>query len=172
VVCLRCGLLVRQLQYSASKQRRLGGTGRGLQLTGTSVTATNSGGILQFTNAAPTLTISGTGAGIIITNGTLAYRGVSAVDLLANAGGAGTVGAFTWQGVNTLRLNNSTSTTASAYTFANNLGAKNYAGLELINGTNRLSNALTLDGSHGGTLLLSNTTAVVTGGVTLVVPCR
>ncbi|MCX6995610.1 MAG: PKD domain-containing protein, partial [Kiritimatiellaeota bacterium] len=144
--------------------------GGGLQLNGTADTVTNAGGILQFTSATPPLTISGTGAGVTLVSGTLAYRGVTNVDLNANAGGAGTVGAFTWAGVNTLRLNASTSTTVSAYTFANNLGAKNYAGLELVGGTNRLGNAIILDGSHGGTLLLSNTTAVIAGGVTLVGP--
>ncbi|MEI7901274.1 MAG: autotransporter-associated beta strand repeat-containing protein, partial [bacterium] len=73
---------------------------------------------------------------------------------------------FTWSGSNTFRFDSSTETGGGNYTFANNLGAKNYTGLELY-GTSTLARPITLDGAHGGTLLLNGATATVTGGITL-----
>jgi hypothetical protein len=136
--------------------------------TGNVATVT-SGAILQVQTATPAVTI-GAGAGNVVnfSNSTLAYKGVSStsVNLLDGNTGVTGVGLFTWTGINTFRMDTSTETGGTNYTFANNLGVKNYTGLELL-GITTMARAITLDGSNGGTLLLSGATATVTGGVTL-----
>ena len=131
---------------------------------GNTVTMTN-GGILQVTSASPGISIGGNATnGFYMTGGTMSYRGVGGVNMNANTSGSG-VGQtkFNWSGFNTLRLDNSTSSTS--YTFANNLGAKNYTALELINGASA-SGTLTVD--VGGTLrgngTASGTVTVNSGG--------
>ena len=134
--------------------------------TGNSVTV-QTGGVLQFKTATPTITITA-GSSITMNSGTLCYKGVSSTSanlLNGNAAGSG-VGIFTWTGSNTFRLDGSTETGGSNYTFANNLGAKNYTALELY-GTSTMARAITLDGTHGGSLHLNGSTATITGGVTL-----
>ena len=131
-----------------------------------------SGATLQVQTAAPAVTIgTGIGNAVNFTNSTLAYKGVSSTssNLLDGNTGATGVGLFTWAGINTFRLDTSTETGGTNYTFANNLGAKNYTGLELY-GATTLARAITLDGSNGGSLLFSGATSTVTGGVTLTGP--
>ena len=137
--------------------------------------ACTNGGVLQFTTAAPTITINSLntdlslGNKVLVENGVLAYRGVSGVILTNNQAATG-VGRFDWQGKNTLRLNNSTATNtlAGGYTFADNLGSTNYTRLEMINGATAINGmGVTIDGAHGGSLLLSNAVAGFTGGLTL-----
>lgn len=137
--------------------------------TGNTVTV-QTGGVLQFKTATPTVTIAA-GSSITMNGGTLSYKGVSSTstNLLNGNAAASGVGIFTWTGTNTFRLDGSTETGGSNYTFANNLGAKNYTALELY-GTSTIARAITLDGSHGGSLLLSGSTATITGGVTLTGP--
>ena len=138
--------------------------------TGNTLTI-QTGGTLQFTNVTPTLTIgAGAGNAATINGGTLSYKGLTNTNLLnSNTGGTGTVGAFTWSGNNTFRLNASNDSGSGAFTFANNLGAKNYTGLELL-GTSSITRAIGIDGTNGGTLLLDGATATVTGGITLIGP--
>jgi len=132
--------------------------------TGNSLTI-DTGGILQLKAVAPAVTIA-SGNSIAINGATLSYKGLTHTNLLnSNTGGAGTVGAFVWAGSNTFRLNGSNDTGSGTYTFANHLGAKNYAGLELF-GTASLTRAIVLDGSHGATLLLDGAT-VALGGIRL-----
>ncbi|MEI6607318.1 MAG: autotransporter-associated beta strand repeat-containing protein, partial [Verrucomicrobiota bacterium] len=142
--------------------------------TGNTVTV-DTGGILQFKTATPTLTIgAGAGNAITINGGTLSYKGATGVDMSANKTAGVGVGAFTWSGLNTFRLDssltNTTDTGATAYTFANDLGATNYTALELLGTTSKtttITRAITIDGTHSGTLLVNNVTATVTGGITL-----
>jgi autotransporter-associated beta strand protein len=133
--------------------------------TGNTVTV-DTGGILQFKSATPTLTIAA-GNSITLNGATLSYKGLTNPGLLeSNNGGAGTVGAFIWSGSNCFRLNGSSDTGSNTYTFGNHLGARNYTALELL-GSAALTRAITLDGSHGATLLLDGATATVGGGITL-----
>jgi hypothetical protein len=140
-------------------------------------TLTNNGGILQFTTANPTVTDANSDAAVskmVIANGTVSYRlSGGVVNLTDNWADTGTgIGGtnVVWSGNNALRLNNSTATNsvAAGYVFANNLGATNYTRLELVNGTNVLTGTgVTIDGVHGGSLVLSNTVAVFRGGLIL-----
>ena len=128
----------------------------------------SSGGILQFTAASPTMTLYSAST-VMINGGVLSYSGVTGVDMSANkTATANTVGYFTWQGNNTLRLNGSTDTGGGGanYTFANNRGATNYTALQLY-GTTSISRPITFDGANGGSLLVNGATATVSGGVTL-----
>ncbi len=134
--------------------------------TGNTVTV-QTGGVLQFKTATPTITIAA-GSSITMNSGTLSYKGVSSTstNLLNGNAAASGAGIFTWTGGNTFRLDSSTETGGSNYTFANNLSAKNYTALELY-GTSTMARAITLDGSHGGSLLLNGSTATIAGGVAL-----
>lgn len=125
------------------------------------------GGILQFTSAAPAMAFyNNGGSAVTINGGGLSYRGVTGVDMGASkTATSNTVGAFTWAGSNAFRLNGSTETGAGDYTFASNLGANNYAALQLY-GACSISRSITFDGDNGGSLLLSGATATV-GGITL-----
>jgi hypothetical protein len=132
-------------------------------------TLTNRGGILQFSRATPTIAITNAPAnGIMIDGGTVSYRNVGAANVTNNWSetGIGTNG-IAWQGANRFRLDNATGVVAAAtgYTFATNqpMGAKNYAGLELVNGRTAIGSNITI-GAAGGSVLFSNTTATI-GGV-------
>ena len=130
----------------------------------------NAGGILQFRSALPTITTgSGAGNGTTFKNGTLSYKSVVGADMSANKTTGVGVGQFLWTGINAFRLDDSTDTSTTPYTFANNLGATNYATLEMV-GTTDVTRAITVDGGRGGALYLSNASAAVTGGITLIGP--
>lgn len=155
----------------------------GVTVGGTSAASTSvsntltvsSGGILQFTKNNPTITIYNAAGGnaIVMDNGTLSYRNVLSVNITNNVNTANTdVYKFRWLGNdNGFRLNNSTGTwsTSSTYIFANNLGSAHYARLEMVSGATAFTGkGIQLDGANGGSLLLSDTTASITGGVELV----
>jgi autotransporter-associated beta strand protein len=128
----------------------------------------NTGGILQFRSVAPNVTIGGgSGNGITFKNGTLSYKSVVDVDMSANKTTGVGVGQFIWTGFNTFRLDGSTDTDATPYTFANNLGATNYISLELL-GNTAITRPIHVDGSHGGSLYLSGASATLAGGITLI----
>lgn len=130
----------------------------------------NAGGILQFRSALPSLaTGSGAGNGTTFKNGTLSYKSVVGADMSANKTTGVGVGQFLWTGVNTFRLDASTDTSTTPYTFANYLGATNYATLEMV-GTTGVTRAITVDGSRGGSLYLAAANATIAGGITLVGP--
>ena len=118
---------------------------------------TNAGGVLQFATVSPTLT----GAGGVINNGTIAYRNVATANINNSQ-----VSNLVFLGQNTFRLNASSNTTAGqTYTFATNLGATNYARLELINGATAYRGGDLTIGSTG-TMLVSNTAASIGGNLT------
>lgn len=136
--------------------------------------ACTNGGVLQFTTAAPTITINSLntdlslGNKVLVENGVLAYRGVSGVILTNNQATAG-VGRFDWQGKNTLRLNNATGICANAsttYTIEDSGNARNYVGLELVNGGTGISTGNITIGNTGS-LLVSNTVAAFSGSLTV-----
>jgi autotransporter-associated beta strand protein len=132
--------------------------------TGNTLTV-DTGGILQFKAASPTLTIN-TDNSVIIDSATLSYKGVTGVDMSANQTPGVAIGQFTWSGNNTLRLDGSTETGTGTYTFANNLGPTNFTGLELL-GTTTMTSTITMGGSNGGTLRLNGANSTFSGGVTL-----
>ena len=73
---------------------------------------------------------------------------------------------MTFQGNNAFRLNNATNTAGVAtYTFDTGLGATNYARLELVNGNTAWRSTRLTIGS-GGSMLVSNTRATISGLVT------
>lgn len=130
-------------------------------------TISNVGGIYQFTYAAPTLYTTG-GGPITITDGTISFRGVTNANVNGNLGGATTLGGMTFNGANTFRLNSASNTTASSqtYTFGTGLGAKNYARLELLNGSCYQGGAVT--NGNGGSLVVSNGTSTISSNLTFV----
>ena len=147
------------------------GTQLYLNVAAGNTASVSNGGLLQFTSAAPTMAFFGSTGGslVAINGGGLSYKGVtSGLDISANkTATANTVGAFTWSGNNTLRLNGSTdSTVTTAYTFANNLDSTNFTSLQLY-GTAAITRAITFDGTHGGSLLVNGATASLNGGATL-----
>jgi hypothetical protein len=134
--------------------------------------ACTNGGVLQFATVAPTITINtpstdlSLGNKVLMENGVLAYRGVSGVILTNNQATAG-VGSFDWQGKNTLRLNNATGICANAsttYTIEDSGNARNYVGLELVNGGTGISTGNITIGNTGS-LLVSNTVATFSGSL-------
>jgi autotransporter-associated beta strand protein/T5SS/PEP-CTERM-associated repeat protein len=128
----------------------------------------NTGGVLQFTSASPTISI-GVGAdnAINIDGGTLSYKGVTGVDMSANQTAGVGVGKFTWSGNNAFRLDGASETGTAAYSFGGT--GTTYSGLELFNAATMSGRAITIDGTAGGTLLLKNATAPnnLGGGVRL-----
>ncbi|MEI6644557.1 MAG: hypothetical protein WCP12_00810 [bacterium] len=140
---------------------------------GNHLACTNSG-VLQFTTAAPTITINtpsndlSLGNKVLVENGVLAYRGVSGVILTNNQATTG-VGSFDWQGKNTLRFNNATGICANAsttYTIEDSGNPRNYVGLELVNGGTGISTGNITIGNTGS-LLVSNTVAAFSGSLTV-----
>lgn len=130
-----------------------------LTIGGTNGSITNFGGVFQFSTSAPTITPGATiGGSIVLTNGTISFRGIANAPLTA-------LGGITYQGDNAFRLNRATNATVTSYTFDTGLGADHYTRLELLNGgTAWRSSALTI-GSHG-VLLVSNAAATVEGVLT------
>lgn len=133
---------------------------------------TNFGGILQFTTAVPTITITNYPANaLVITNGTVSFRGVNPVNLTNNWVNSG-IGTNTviWQGNNTLRLDGSTATNTLGrpYEFNTGFGPTNYVNLELL-GTSFIKGAGVSNGvtiGAAGSMLVSNGTANITGALT------
>lgn len=117
-------------------------------------TISNRGGIYQFISATPTVTPNTAGS-IMITNGTISYRGVNGADI-NNA----SVAQIVFQGNNTFRLNNSTNTSVASYTFdsvANTGSPSNYCRLALADGGRWQSTTLTI--GSGGALIGDGTVA-------------
>jgi T5SS/PEP-CTERM-associated repeat protein len=122
---------------------------------------TNSGGILQFSVAAPSVTNLNR---IAVDGGTLGFRAVAGVDVKANWTGALTNLAFS--GNNAFRLNASSNAAAGQdYVFNTGFGGTNYTRLEMINGAT-LWQGGSLTVGNGGSLLVSNTAAVVANAFT------
>ncbi|MEI7900856.1 MAG: hypothetical protein WCK89_11425 [bacterium] len=127
-----------------------------------------SGGF-QFTTNRPSIT---SGAGIALNNGVLSYRSVTNADVRANQvgwAGANDTANITLLGSNGFELNWSTNTAVAAtpqdYTFSAGLGATNFAGLAMVNGTTRYRNgSVTI--APDGWLLITNTTAIFDNAVT------
>ncbi len=116
---------------------------------------TNSGGIFEFSSVAPQIGTN-TLDSIVVTNGTISYRDVTAADIFNTD-----VSNLTFQGNNTFRLNNSTNVTVSSYTFGTNNGNL-YQHLTLFSGNTRWQGAVWTMGS-GGILSISNTRATISG---------
>jgi autotransporter-associated beta strand protein len=136
---------------------------------------TNSGGILQFTTATPTIAITNAagGNGIVMDSGTLSYRGIQSGTLpnLTNNTGTAQTGLFTWPAgtTNAFRLNNciASNSVVGGYTFAYNASdGKQYARLELVNGMTELRGQPVTIGA-GGTIYFDQTAATLRSGVTL-----
>ena len=132
---------------------------------------TNNGGIYQFPGSNPVVRSSGSGAGIYLNNGTIAFRGITNADVLCNQSGKPLDSAanMTFAGTNAFRLNAATNRAdiSQTYTFDPGLGAANFYRLEMINGSTRYrgvaGSALTIGSSvgSGGQMLCTNTTAQV-----------
>jgi T5SS/PEP-CTERM-associated repeat protein len=127
----------------------------------------NSGGIYQFTVAAPTITPNL--GSIAINGGTVSFRDIQSGTLpkLTDNWTDSNLRLMAWSGTNTLRLNNSfaTNALANSYIFYTGNGPTNYAGFELINGTNVVKGkGITIEST--GSLLVSNTLATFVGVVT------
>ncbi len=120
---------------------------------------TNTGGIFQFTHAAPVITTNDPNS-IVLTNGTISYRAVAAADIFNSQ-----VSNITFQGDNTFQLNASTNSSISSYTFGTNNGNL-YQHLSLVNGSTRWQSTVASTIGSGGILSISNTTAVVAGLLT------
>jgi len=106
---------------------------------------------------------------IIIDGGTLSYKDAIGVNMGESLSGGG-VSQFSWQSNNAFRLNNSSATDTGPYTLADPAytgNPKNYARLELINGTSSVARVISVYGDSGGSILFSGTTAMIANGVTL-----
>ena len=126
---------------------------------------TNSGGVYQFTTAAPAITNNGPGT-IALNNGAVSFRNVTNANVKGNW--TTILSNMTFTGANAFRLNNSTNGVATNqdYTFnAVAVALTNYAGLEMVNGNTAYTNGNVSIGSAGW-LTFSNTVAVMRGAVT------
>jgi len=123
---------------------------------------TNSSGVFQFT-ANPNWTVNAAGT-VVLTNGTISYRASTVGDVTNNLGN-GALRGITFLGDNTFQLNAASNVTAGqTYTFDTGQpnGSSNYVNLALINGqTAYRGGDVTIGGN--GSLLISNTTATITG---------
>jgi fibronectin-binding autotransporter adhesin len=119
---------------------------------------TNFGGVYQFTSAIPTITTN-TGNSLVLTNGTVSFKGVVAADI-----NTASVARITFQGQNTFQLNNSTGRFFSAYTFGTNNG-NSFQHLTLVNSGTRWQATNTTINS-GGIATFSNTIATLFGTTT------
>jgi len=134
------------------------------------------GGVFQFTSATPDIRLYNTGStgnAIVMDSGTLSYRGITNGTLpnLTNNTGTTYVGKFTWPAgaANAFRLNDcfATNSQVGGYTFAYNASdGKQYARLELVNGTTELRGQPVTIGS-GGTLYVDQTAATLRSSLTL-----
>ncbi len=116
---------------------------------------TNSGGIFQFSTSTPIITTNDLNS-IILTNGTVSYRNVSAADIFNPQ-----ISNITFLGNNTFQLNAATNTSVTSYVFGTNNGGL-YQHLTLLNGSSRWQSSTFTLGS-GGIVSISNTTATVSG---------
>lgn len=117
----------------------------------------NIGGVFQFTSATPFVTLYGPQT-VVVSNGTVAYRGVSTANIYYSQ-----VSNITFYGQNTFRLNASTNAiSGQSYHFTTTLGPTNYARLEMVNGHTAYRGGNITIGT-GGSMLLSNTVANITG---------
>jgi len=101
----------------------------------------NRSAIYQFTSATPAITPGG--GSIMMTNGTISYRGVTGADI-NNA----QVGNISKSGESGFRLNNSSNAVVASYTF-NSGNPSNYQRLALMNNSRWTSANLTI-GTGGG----------------------
>jgi len=118
----------------------------------------NQGGIYQFTTATPVITAGR----VFITNGTISFRGI------VNAPSAALAN-LTYQGNNTLRLNNSTNANVASYTFesADITGnPSNYRKLELIDNSRWQSGSLIV-GTNGAVSADAGSTVALTGHLSI-----
>ena len=129
-----------------------------------------NGGFLGFNSATPAITTTGLLNGIVLSNATLSFKDTIGIIDLTNNWSAENLGVIIYGGTNTLRLDNSSATNslASNYVFANNLGSTNFSKLEFTSGTNILrGGGVTIDAGHGGSILITNALASITGGLIL-----
>jgi hypothetical protein len=123
----------------------------------------NDGGILQFTAIDPAITVNTPGR-LVVTNGTISFRGVTTVNVNGNLSGTRLTSA-SFFGANAFRLNSATNaTTGQAYTFNVTADPRNYARLELLKGSLYRGGAVTIGSS--GTLLVTNGLSTVSGNLT------
>ncbi|MEI6646503.1 MAG: hypothetical protein WCP12_10755 [bacterium] len=113
-----------------------------------------SGGILQFTTAAPTITVANNSESsansMTLTNAVVSFRAITNATVLCSKSGNQLTNAL-WLGGNTFRLNAATNAAGGqAYTFANTLGSTNFVALSLLNGACWRGGAATI--SSGGAL--------------------
>ena len=132
-------------------------------INGVGNTISNSGGILQFSSAAPTITANGFG-NIAIANGTISFTGVNNADVNSPA-----LANISFAGANTFMLNAASNTAAAAsqtYTFGAIAGnPSNYVNLTMVNGQTAYGNgSVTI--SNSSVLLVSNTLATFSGPLT------
>lgn len=152
--------------------------GANRQLTGGNRFTVADGGILQYTVAAPLIQKfnydANSGNGMVISNGTLSFRGITSgalpnlTDNLAKSGNGIGTNNFTWLGQNKFRLDSCSATNSAAggYVFGDNGKAYNYVGLELVNGATSLRGSGVTIGANVGSALFSNTIATVGGSFT------
>ncbi|MCG3147856.1 MAG: hypothetical protein PCFJNLEI_01297 [Verrucomicrobiae bacterium] len=131
-------------------------------------TISNVGGVYQF-SVAPTVTPV-TPGNIAITDGTISFRATAAGNVATNA--ANQINNIRFAGANTFMLDNASNTTAAVsqtYRFDAIPGnPSNYVNLVLVNGTTAYGNAngANITIGTGGLMLVSNTTATISGLVT------
>ena len=127
---------------------------------------TNNGGVLQFTNASPTIT-PGAFGNFMITNGTVSFRGITNADVKCNQSGKAldSTNKVAFYGTNTFMLNAATNTTTQqAYTFSSNYGATNWSGLILTNGAMwRGGDIVITNGTLAGAGVISNNVTMQSG---------
>ena len=136
----------------------------GLYATGPGNVMSNSGAIYQFAGMTPGVTASAGGA-VVLNGGTISFRDVSAVDIRTST----SLAKMTWIGANAFRLNAATNlqNANQSYTFATDQpnGSTNYARLELVNGNTCYRSNVTVTVGTGGSVLFSNTTALLQGSL-------
>jgi hypothetical protein len=136
----------------------------GATIPGAGNTLANTGGVYQFTTAAPTVT-RGSNSTITLTDGSLSFRGVATANVKGNW--STTLTNITLAGANAFRLDTATNNNAvsQSYWFDTDRGLTNYAGLELFNGGTAYTNGSVAIGTNGW-LTFSNTQATMWGPVT------
>lgn len=126
---------------------------------------TNDAAIYQFTTATPTITPAAGVGSISLNNGTIAFRGVTTVNVTNNWCGSQLTN-MAFSGANTFRLDNATNAASGQdYRFDSGLGPTNYVRLEMVGGPTGYRGGNVTVGT-GGSVLFSNTTATLTGSLT------
>ncbi|MCG3148980.1 MAG: hypothetical protein PCFJNLEI_02432 [Verrucomicrobiae bacterium] len=132
-------------------------------------TISNRNATYQFTNA-PVAITSLTPGDIALTDGTISFRATGAANVATNA--SNLIRTIRYAGANTFTLNNASNTAAAVsqtYTFDALAGnPSNFVNLVMVNGTTAYQNAngANLTIGTAGSLLISNTTAIISGGLT------